>query len=155
MLFVSNFFKPLCAWLIPCYLPGPDGPEDPSCAAWPLQLIGYHTIRRTHSIHDNNPLLEKPEPRAVHMHPLDAAARGISDGDMVLIENDHGKIRIPAHLAEDIMPGVAAIAQGGWYEPDEFGADRGGCVNVLTAVKPTPLAKGNPQNTNRIEIRKL
>ena len=37
---------------------------------------------------------------------------------------------------------------------DENGIDHGGCINVLTAVKPTPLSKGNPQHTNRVEIRK-
>lgn len=139
---------------IPRYIPGPDGPEDPSCSQWPLQLIGYHTIRRTHSIHDNNPLLEKLDPRAVHMNPYDAEKRGITDGDSVLIENKYGKVMLPAKVTEDIMPGVAAMAQGAWYAPDENGIDHGGCINVLTAVKPTPLSKGNPQHTNRVEIRK-
>ena len=29
-----------------------------------------------------------------------------------------------------------------------------GSINVLTGVRPTPLAKGNPQHTNLVEVRK-
>lgn len=32
--------------------------------------------------------------------------------------------------------------------------DHGGCVNTLTTLRPSPLAKGNPQHTNLVEIEK-
>jgi anaerobic dimethyl sulfoxide reductase subunit A len=53
------------------------------------------------------------------------------------------------------MPGVASIPQGAWWTPDKNGADRRGCINVLTRYKPTPLAFGNPSHTSLVEIKKV
>jgi len=139
---------------IPRYVEPPEGASDPISKKYPLQLIGWHSIRRGHSIHDNNPSLENIEPRRVWIHPADAASRGISEGDEVLVYNGRGRIRIAAHLTDRVMPGVAAMSQGAWYRPDSGGTDRGGSINVLTSLRPTPYARGNPQHTNLVEIKK-
>jgi anaerobic dimethyl sulfoxide reductase subunit A len=52
------------------------------------------------------------------------------------------------------MPGVVDIPQGAWYEPDENGVDRGGCVNVLTSHHWTPFAFASTQHTIMVEVRK-
>ena len=139
---------------IPGYVPPPEGVQDPLRDRYPIQLVGWHTKRRCHSIHDNNPALEKLDPQRLWLHPTDAAARGISDGDAVEIFNDRGRTRTVAFVTEDIMPGVAALAQGAWYDPDETGVDRAGSINVLTSWDATPLARGNPQHTNLVEIKR-
>ena len=36
------------------------------------------------------------------------------------------------------MPGVVALPQGAWYDPDEGGIDRGGSANVLTKNITSP-----------------
>ena len=55
------------------------------------------------------------------------------------------------------MPGVVSIPQGAWYTPvkknGKVGAI-GGNINTLTSLRPSPLAKGNPQHTNLVEVRK-
>ena len=84
----------------------------------------------------------------------DAAARGLEDGDAVEVFNDRGTVRIPAKVTRRIMRGVTCMSQGGWYTPDKNGVDTRGSINVLTGVRPTPLAKGNPQHTNLVEVRK-
>lgn len=139
---------------IPCYRPCPEGPEDPLRETYPLQLIGWHTKRRCHSIHDNNPLMEEIDPQRMWMHPDDARARGVVTGDRAEVFNDRGRIRIPVLVTERIMRGVVAIAQGAWYTPGSDGIDARGSINVLTADRPTPLAKGNPQHTNLVEVRR-
>lgn len=137
---------------IPRYVAAAEGLAGPLTGKYPLQLVGYHTLRRCHSIHDNNPDMEILDPQAVHINPKDAGNRGITDGQLVRVFNDRGCVRIKAHVTEDIAPGVVAMAQGAWYTPDENGTDTRGCINVLTSQEPTPLAKGNPQHTNLVEI---
>lgn len=139
---------------IPKYVPCPEGPEDPLRKKYPLQLIGWHTRRRCHSVHDNNEWQEEVEKPGVWIHPEDAKCRGIHHGEMTEIWNDRGRIRIPAVVTRRIRKGVVAISQGGWYTPDSEGTDVRGSINVLTSSShPTPLAKGNPQHTNLVEIR--
>ncbi|EEJ6150056.1 dimethyl sulfoxide reductase subunit A, partial [Salmonella enterica subsp. enterica serovar Oranienburg] len=44
--------------------------------------------------------------------------------------------------------------QGAWTRLDGNGVDVGGCINTLTSHHPSPLAKGNPQHTNLVEIKR-
>lgn len=136
------------------FVPSVEGPDDTLREKYPLQLIGYHTKRRCHSIHDNNDWLEELDPPALWIHPKDAEIRGIRNGNLVLVWNDRGKVRLPAKVTERIVPGVTALSQGGWYTPDATGTDVRGSINVLTrADRPTPLAKGNPQHTNLVQVQ--
>lgn len=139
---------------VPKYVPAFEGPQDPLIKKYPLQLIGWHTKRRCHSIHDNNPRLEEMEPHRMWMHPRDAAARGLRDWDLAEVWNDRGRVRIPVQVTDRIMAGVVAIPQGAWYTPDADGVDIRGCINVLTTARPTPLARGNPQHSNLVEVKR-
>ena len=141
---------------IPKYVPCVEGPSDPLRKQYPLQLIGWHTKRRTHSIHDNNPLMEEADPQVLWIHPEDAKKRGIRDGDLVQIYNDRGIVQIKAHVTARIIAGAVGMPQGAWYTPNEDGVDTRGCINVLTSThKPSPVAKGNPQHTNLVEVKKV
>ncbi len=140
---------------IPGYRPCPEGPEDKLREKYPLQLIGWHTRRRCHSTHDNNEWQDEVELPGLWIHPADAEARGIAAGDMVKIWNDRGCIKIPAVVTARIRTGVVAMSQGGWFTPDENGTEIRGSINVLTsAAHPTPLAKGNPQHTNLVQVER-
>jgi anaerobic dimethyl sulfoxide reductase subunit A len=137
---------------IPSYTPCVEGMEDPLTAEFPLQLIGYHTKRRCHSIHDNNDWMEELDPPALWIHPQDARVRGIENGMMIDVFNNRGRVRIPTKVTTRIAKGVVALSQGGWYTPNEDGVDIRGSINVLTHTTPTPLAKANPQHTNLVEV---
>ncbi|MGN0298632.1 MAG: DMSO/selenate family reductase complex A subunit [Lachnospiraceae bacterium] len=141
--------------VIPKYVPAKEGPGSSLQEIYPLQLIGWHTKRRCHSIHDNNRAMDKLDPQTLRMHPKDAADRNIADGDLVLIFNDRGKIQIPVTLTEDIMEGCVALSQGAWYTPNQQGVDTRGSINVLTSQEPTPLARANPQHTNLVEVQRV
>jgi anaerobic dimethyl sulfoxide reductase subunit A len=122
--------------------------------AYPLQVIGSHTLHRVHSTHDNNDWLEEAFPQRVFINPLDAEDRGIEDGDWVKVFNQRGAMVIPCRVTARMMPGVVDIPQGAWWTPDESGIDQRGAVNVLTSEKLTPFAHGNAQHTIMVRVEK-
>jgi len=138
---------------IPKYVPSFEGPSDLMHNQYPLQLIGWHTKRRCHSIHDQNDWNTIVERQELWINPKDADLRSIQEGDLVSVWNDRGKMRVPAHVTNRIISGVVAVSQGAWYEPDKNGVDQNGSINVLTTSRPTPLAKGNPQHSNLVEVQ--
>ena len=137
---------------VPGYVEVKEGPGKSE--KYPLQLIGWHTKGRAHSVGFHNKELQKRYPQILWMNPKDGANRGLSSEDLVEVFNDRGKMVAPVLLTEEIIEGVAAIAQGAWHQADEEGRDIAGSMNVLTSQEPTPLAKGNPQHTNLVEVRK-
>jgi anaerobic dimethyl sulfoxide reductase subunit A len=123
---------------IPKYLEPWEGPNDPLVKKYPLQLITTHFRRRAHSVFDNVPWLKETEPQAIWISTTDAEARQIRNGNSVKVFNDRGVMVILAKVTERIMPGVVAIPEGAWYDPDTQGIDRGGCANVLTKDDVSP-----------------
>jgi anaerobic dimethyl sulfoxide reductase subunit A len=146
--------KPDTIPAVPKYVPAWEGPEDSMISRFPLQCIGPHSKRRTHSTFDESPWMEEAEPQLMWISPRDAAVRGIAEGDRAKVFNERGALLIRAHLTKRIRPGVVAIPQGAWYAPDGNGVCRRGCINVLTSQKPTPLAHGNAQHTILVEVEK-
>ncbi|WP_408956626.1 DMSO/selenate family reductase complex A subunit [Natroniella sp. ANB-PHB2] len=140
---------------IPKYIAAWEGPTDQLIEKYPLQCIGWHYKRRCHSIHDNNPWLEEVARQEMWINPKDASARGIEDGEDVRVFNDRGTVQIPVKITPRIISGVVAIPQGAWWQPNQEGVDTRGNINTLTTQKATPLAKGNPQHTNLVEVNKI
>ncbi len=139
---------------IPKYVQEWFSPFGPEAEEYPLQAVGHHYARRSHSIHDNVDWLEEAFPQRVFMNMLDAEERGISDGDMVHVFNQFGEMIVPVRVTPRIMPGVVDIPQGGWYTPDANGVDRRGSINVLTTERHSPYAFGNPQHTIMVQVEK-
>ena len=137
---------------VPTYIPAWEGCEDPLRARFPLQLLTPHPKHRTHSIYGNLPWIRAISREGVSVSPPDAAARGIATGDRVRVWNDRGTIVVRAIVTQRVMPGVVAIPQGVWHDPDPEGIDRGGCTNTLTSPRTTPWAKGSTSHTCLVEI---
>ncbi|OCG16636.1 dimethyl sulfoxide reductase subunit A [Gilliamella sp. App6-5] len=141
---------------IPAYLPAIEGSEDKlKRKKYPLQLIGFHTKGQCHSSYSNLPQLREAVANSLWINPLDAEQRQIKHGQLVEVYNDRGRLSIPAKVTPRILPGVIAIPQGMWAKTNEVGIDIGGCINRLTSLRPTVLAKANPQHTNLVEVKPL
>ena len=87
----------------------------------------------------------------------DAAKLGIENGETVSVFNNYGEVHIQAKVTPRIIPGSLAIPQGAWRDADMDGdrIDKGGCINTLATMHPSPLAKGNPQHSNIAGVRKI
>ena len=132
-------------------------PGDTKAKDYPLQCFGFHGHGRIHSTFHNLPHLRDLHPDVVFMNVLDAEERGIADGDKVYVYNDRGTVLLPARVTPRIMPGVITIPQGAWYKPEMIDGklvDVGGCINPLTAHRPSPYAKGNAQHNILVQVRK-
>jgi anaerobic dimethyl sulfoxide reductase subunit A len=139
---------------IPRYTASPEGPDDPLVLRFPLQCVGPHTRKRTHSIFDSNEWLEEADPHRMWINPEDAVERKLHDGDRVKVFNDRGALFIHIAVTNRIRPGVISIPEGGWYTPDEEGTCQRGSINVLTSQRSSPLAHGSAQHTLRVEVVK-
>jgi len=138
----------------PEYKIGRNGMDDPKAKEYPIMMLTSHSRYRVHYVHWTNPWLRGHVYRhRVWINAVDAAKRGIKDNDMILVYNDRGKIIMPAYVTSRIMPGTALIHQGGNYEPDENGIDRGASPNTLLggdkASNFTPA-----RSTNLVQIEK-
>ncbi len=119
----------------PIWFTRAEGPNS----RFPLQLVANQPATRLHSQLDFGATSLKSkikEREPVRIHPQDAAARGIRDGDIVRLYNDRGACLAGAVLSEALRPGVVQLSTGAWYDPEDPAAEKPICVhgnpNVLT-----------------------
>lgn len=127
-------------------------------ARFPLHLLSDQPLRRLHGQLDHSPYsragkIAGREP--VYLNPEDAAARGIADGDLVELFNDRGRSLAGAILSADIMPGVARLATGAWFDPGENG-EKHGNPNVLTLDRgASAFSQGCSAQTCLVEVARF
>ena len=89
----------------------------------------------------------------LHIHPDDAAMRGLKGGDIVRVFNDRGACLGGVVIDPDIRPGVVQMSTGAWYDPDDAGLCKHGNPNVLTRDKGTSkLGQGPSAHSCLIEV---
>jgi len=82
-----------------------------------LQINTKHHRRRAHSVYDNVAVIREQFPGSVVISGVDAAARGISNGDTVYVFNDWGCVKVQCVVTRRIKPGLVTISDGEWYRP--------------------------------------
>lgn len=131
---------------------------------YPLALVTPHPYYRLHSQLAHTSLRQKyavNDREPVMIHPEDASARGIKDGDIVRIHSKRGQVLAGAVVTENIIKGTVALHEGAWYDPMDLGESekplcKNGCANVLTRDEGTSkLAQGNSPNTCIVQIEKF
>lgn len=70
----------------------------------------------------------------LEMHPLDAAARKLSEGQEVEVRNERGSVRAWITVTDSMHAGVVALPGKWWGTPREIGAN----ANLLTASRWAP-----------------
>ena len=84
------------------------------------------------------------------MHPDDAKARGLTDGQDVLLWNERGEVALTLQETDAMQPGVVYVAKGAWLATSETGLT----VNALISVDSRcDLIGGAAYNDTFVDVR--
>jgi anaerobic selenocysteine-containing dehydrogenase len=121
--------------------------EDPATDRYPLSLISpasEHTVSST--------LGElRPGTARLKMHPADAIARVIADGDPIKIFNELGEVHCEAAVTGDMREGTVSLPKGLWAKSTFNGAT----ANALVPDSLTDIAGGACFNDARVQVELL
>ena len=118
--------------------------------AIPLHLLANQPASRLHSQLDGGATSQRSKVQGrepIRMHPTDAAARGLVDGDVVRVFNDRGACLAGVVVDGRLRPDVVQLSTGAWFDPADPADPDAMCVhgnpNVLTEdVGTSSLARG-------------
>jgi len=120
---------------------------DPATERYPLALISPSSER---TINSTLGQLPRPDVKLV-MHPDDANARGLADGDLVRIFNDLGEVHCTLQVLPSLRPGTISLPKGLWRRSTRNGAT----VTALVPDALTDIAGGACFNDARVQVASL
>jgi anaerobic selenocysteine-containing dehydrogenase len=88
---------------------------------------------------------------AVLIHPREAAARSIKEGDKVELSNEHGRLELVAETASHVPPGIALVHKGRWPKLDPNGAN----VNILNPGTKSDMGESSTVHGVEADLRPL
>jgi anaerobic selenocysteine-containing dehydrogenase len=120
---------------------------DPATTEYPLTLISPASER---TISSTLAELPRPEVRLL-MHPDDAAARALNEGDAVRVFNALAEVRSTVAVGAWIRPGTVSLPKGLWCRHTANGFT----ANALVSDALTDLGGGACFNDARVNVEKL
>ena len=134
------------------YLPPAEVADSALAERFPLALITPKTHLFLNSTFANQARQHSAQPSpAVVLHPADAAARGVNDGDQVRVFNGRGSFSCAATVSDDARLGVV-VAPMGWWNSDYAG---GRSAQATTSQALTEQGNAPTFNDNRVEVEPL
>jgi len=135
---------------LPTYVPLLEGPDNVALSAtFPLQcIVPPNRFFLNSSFSQSERLRRRQKTPTVLLAPADAAARGIGDGDAVVVTSARGAARFAAELTDRTRPGVVVVEGLWWhrFHPGGHGA------NVLTRDDVTDLGGGPAFHSNLVQV---
>jgi anaerobic selenocysteine-containing dehydrogenase len=114
-----------------------------------LSLIGRRALRSNNSWMHNSARLVRGRNRCtLQMHPRDATACAVQDGDEVRITSRVGSVVVPVEITNTVMPGVVSLPHGWGHGRDgtrlaTANAHAGVSINDLTDDQRLDTLTGN------------
>jgi biotin/methionine sulfoxide reductase len=131
-------------------------------ADFPLHLISNQPKTKLHSQLDHGShcraaKINQREP--IMLHPEDARARNLVDGDVVRVFNQRGACLGGVIIDDQVMPGVVQMSTGAWYDPldpaEPGSLCKHGNPNLLTPdIGTSRLAQGPIAHTCLVEVER-
>jgi len=81
-----------------------------------LVLIGRRDRRSHNSWMHNSPHIRQPSGNEALLHPDDARALSVADGDEIEVGSDQGAVRLRARVSDEMRKGVVAVPHGWGHE---------------------------------------
>ena len=137
---------------LPGYVPPVESRWSEGAKRYPLELLGRKADNYMNSTFANLEGHRKMEARTrqrLEMHPEDAKARGIRDGDAVRVWNDRGEVRLAALVDGKVPQGVVA-ARLDWAKLSDGGVN----INVLTSERLTDIGAAPTFYSVLVEVEK-
>jgi anaerobic selenocysteine-containing dehydrogenase len=137
---------------LPGFVPPVESRWGESAKRYPLEFLGRKAdnyMNSTFANLDGHRKMEARTSQRLEMHPVDAEARGIADGDPVRIWNDRGSLTLTAMVNGSVPPGVVA-ARMDWAKLHPDGSN----VNALTSERLTDLGAGATFYSVVVEVTK-
>ena len=137
---------------LPGYVAADKSRHSPLAKRFPLELLPRKNDNFMNSTFAGLPYhqaMEEAHSGVLEMHPEDAQARGIVDGDAVEVFNERGKIPLRAKVGASVPAGVAA-SRLGWNKLTRDGQG----VNSLTSEKLTDMGGGPTFYSTLVEVRR-
>lgn len=136
---------------------------SPRSEQYPLALNSNQPVTRLHSQYDFGRTSRDAKIKGrekITMHPVDAAARNIADGDVVRVFNDRGACLAGVALSDRVRSGVVVLPTGAWYDPldpaDPLSLDVHGNPNVLTRdIGTSTLAQQSSAHSCLVEVERF
>ncbi len=130
---------------------------------YPLHMLSDQPADKLHSQLDHSPHSKATKIKGrqpITIHPDDATARGIADGDLLRVFNDRGACLAAARLSDRIRRGVVRLSTGAWFDPVDSGSNRPlekhGNPNALTLdIGASKLSQGCIAQTCLVEIERF
>ncbi|MDQ3412102.1 MAG: molybdopterin oxidoreductase family protein, partial [Chloroflexota bacterium] len=138
---------PLPEYVIPPEFAASSG-EDRAGKLILISGAAHHFV--TTSMANQPALLGKEGTPHVEINPADAASRGISNGDAVIVENERGWCTLRAVVTDTVRPGVAVAPKGYWAKLSPDGRN----INWTTSDALADLAGQSTFHSNLVEIRR-
>jgi anaerobic selenocysteine-containing dehydrogenase len=137
---------------LPGFVPPVESRWGEAAKKFPLELLARKNDNYMNSTFANLPGHRKMEAgtnQKLEMHPADAKARGVGEGDLVRVFNDRGAIELTAMLNAHLPAGVVA-ARLDWAKLHPGGAN----VNALTSERLTDIGGGATFYSALVEVER-
>jgi anaerobic selenocysteine-containing dehydrogenase len=138
---------------LPTYTPPYEAvPRDPDLARrYPLALVapaGPHFLNTEFS---NLPALRaKAGPQRVLVHPTDAAARGLGDGDVARVFNDRGEYLAVVEVSDRVPAGLVGGAKGHWPKLNPGGTS----IAATVMERDADMGRGAVFHDSRVQVER-
>ncbi len=140
---------PLPDYVPPAELAGRDSDNPDDVRLVLLSGASHHFV--SSSMANQPSLLAKEGTPHIELHPDDAAARGIADGDEVEVASARGSCRLRVVVTPNVARGVAVAPKGRWQRLSADGRN----VNWTTSDALADLAGQSTFHSNLVAVRPI